>query len=190
MRTLTKFLGVATAGLATAIAMSGAASASTTHTLSDDGYGGCQKPTNGTWTTYGAYSHVHITDQVVYNSSTSIHINYSDMDGDLSDCGPAGRLVTGGSYSYSDHWEADGIGLTTCTISAGGGCTISGGTVAQHTYSHSGSNTAGTVSFHGGGWNIYAKSTGIIDDWEHDCDVTFTYSSWATAAGSSNIYYF
>jgi hypothetical protein len=185
-----KLASVFVAALVGALAFAGTANAATTYTLNDDGYGGCTKPTNGAWTTYGAYSHVHVSDSIVVNSLTSIHINYSNSNADLSDCGPAGRLVTGGNISFTNHWQADGSKLTTCTISAGGGCTINAGqTVASRNYTKSQANTNGTAVFNGGGWNIYAGSTGWIDDFAHDADVTFSYSTWATAAGSGNILY-
>ncbi|WP_037604203.1 hypothetical protein [Streptacidiphilus rugosus] len=180
--------------LATALAAAAAAllvtatpaTASSTHTLSDTGVGGCQKPSNNAWGTSGSYAYVYIYDSFTENSLQSLHINTSSMDGDLYECNN-GYNRTGGSYSYSNHWQVDGAGITTCSIAVGGtGCSFGGGTVASDTYSHSGSNTTGTVAYNGGGWNIYTKSTGILHTYSHSADVTYSYSSWATEAGSSN----
>src|SRR3954467_14077166 len=99
-------------------------------TLSDDGYGPCQKPSGGTWTSYGAYSHVHIYDDVSL-SSRSAHITSTKTDGDLSDCGPGGRTVQNGQVKLVNSWKITGTNISSCDFT---GCSVSGGTYASETY--------------------------------------------------------
>ncbi|WP_037604205.1 hypothetical protein [Streptacidiphilus rugosus] len=191
MTTTRKTLALCLATAASAmLAFAAPAQAASPATLSDTGVGGCVRPSNNAWGTSGSYAYVYIYDSATEYSRQSVHINSSSMDGDLYECNN-GYNRTGGSYSYTNHWQADGTGITSCTIAVGStGCSISSGTVASNTYSHSGSNTTGTVSYSGGGWNIYTKSTGYLDTLAHSANVTFSYSSWATEAGSANQFNF
>jgi len=177
------------AALVTGLVVAAAVPASATK-LVDDGWGGCVKPPNNAWTSYGAHSHVRIEDDFTRNNVRSFHINYSKSYGELADCGPAGRRVGGGTVTLDNGWRVNGISITSCTISAGGGCTISGGRVASRDYKIGPMASSGFAQFNGGGWNVYASTSGEIKQYTHDADVKFQYGAYVTTAGSANTYYY
>lgn len=179
-----KFMAVAAAALAAVGVFSGATPASA-KILQDSGNGGCVSGL----TQYGSYPQLKIYDDVTFKSATSFHIDASNAAGSVYDCGPAGHQVSGGNYKLVNAWSVSGVKLTTCTISVtDAGCSLGGGTMAKANYSKSGKNTGSTVSYKGGGWNVYASTSGSVETFSHTATYRLTYGDNAADAGTANSY--
>ncbi|MEU4214237.1 hypothetical protein [Actinoplanes sp. NPDC026623] len=151
--------------------------------LNDTGTGGCISGI----TQYGAYPQLKIYDDVIWKNATSLHIDVSNATAKVYDCGPAGHQVSGGNFKLTNNWTASGVKLSSCSISVtDAGCGVSGGKIAKVNYSKSGRNT-GSAEYKGGGWNVYASTSGSVEQFVHSASYRLTYGDNASEAGTSNI---
>ena len=165
-----------------------AQAAGSTITLNDTGTGGCVKV--APWGASGSFEHVSQSDQFYWNNARSLHVNYSNVTGDLWGC-INGYNYSGGSKAISVRWQVFGTKLSSCSLGTSGvSCNInSADTVATDTYSWSGSNTDGRLVFKSGGNNVYAATGGSIDQYTINSTVTFNYNGYITRASTANTGY-
>jgi hypothetical protein len=177
---------IAVLALGSVLVGAGPAQAASSKTLSDTGTGGCVSGI----TSYGAYPQIKIYDDMTLNSDISFHITASTAKGYVYDCGPAGHQVSGGSFTMTNSWKVTGVKMSSCTLGGSSGCGISGGKVASSSYKKSGSNNGSTVSYSGGGWNVYAGTAGALTQFLHSATFRLTSGNNAADAASSNVWNF